>query len=284
MTSQTAVDPVARALWYIESHFDSELSLDDIAAASGVSRYHLSRAFTAVTGIPVMRYVRGRRLTQAARRLINGAPDILSVALDSGYGSHEAFTRAFREQFGCTPEALRQDGRLDEVPLVEPQGNDPLMNASLKPPRTENGKLLLVAGIKRRYSHDAMAAIPSQWQQFVPHLGQIPGEIAGVTYGICMNPDDDGTLEYMCGVEVSSFDRIPSDFATQRLPAQRYAVFTHDGHISTIRATSEEIFRSGLPSIGGQMADAPHFERYDERFDGRSGNGIVEIWVPLIEA
>jgi AraC family transcriptional regulator len=90
-------------------------------------------------------------------------------------------------------------------------------------------------------------------------------------------------MEYLCGVEVSAFEGIPGDFATVRIPAHRYAVFTHDGHVSTIRATWEAIFRSGLPALGCEMADAPDFERYDERFDGHTGNGVVEIWIPLTE-
>ena len=54
-----------------------------------------------------MRYARARRLTEAARVLAKGAPDILNVALEADYGSHEAFTRAFRDHFGMTPEAVR---------------------------------------------------------------------------------------------------------------------------------------------------------------------------------
>ena len=64
-----------------------------------------------------MRYVRGRRLTEAAKALSNGAPDILSVALDAGYGSHEAFTRAFRDEFGVTPETIRAQGHLKKINL-----------------------------------------------------------------------------------------------------------------------------------------------------------------------
>src|SRR5580704_6047869 len=111
---------VAKALWYIESHFAEEISLEDIAARADVSRFHMSRAFGLATGRSVMRYVRGRRLTEAARALASGAPNILSLALDTGYGSHEAFTRAFRDQFGVTPEAVRQAGNLDDLTLVEP--------------------------------------------------------------------------------------------------------------------------------------------------------------------
>src|SRR3954467_11229719 len=114
------MNPAQRALWYIESHLAEPMTLDEIAAISGVSRFHIVRAFAAATGRPVMRYVRGRRLTEAARSLADGAPDILSVALDAGYGSHEAFTRAFREQFGVTPEAVRLRGHVETLELVEP--------------------------------------------------------------------------------------------------------------------------------------------------------------------
>jgi AraC family transcriptional regulator len=117
----------------------------------------------------------------------------------------------------------------------------------------------------------------------VPHIGTVPGQTPNVAYGVCMNADEDGTMEYLCGVEVPSFQGIPDDFATVRIPPRRYAVFTHEGHVSAIRATWAAIFRTGLPALGRAMADAPDFERYDERFDGRTGHGTVEIWIPLAE-
>src|SRR5207245_1438328 len=113
------MNPVEKALWYVESHFGQEIALDDVASVSGVSPYHLSRAFGTALGHSIMRYVRGRRLTEAARILAGGAPDILAVALDAGYGSHEAFTRAFRDQFGSTPEMIRARGHLNNLDLME---------------------------------------------------------------------------------------------------------------------------------------------------------------------
>src|ERR1700731_2465360 len=91
----SSMNPAQKALWFIESHLAGELTLDEIAGVAGISRFHLGRAFAAATGLSVMRYVRARRLSEAARALASGAPDILSVALDADYGSHEAFTRAF---------------------------------------------------------------------------------------------------------------------------------------------------------------------------------------------
>ncbi|TGT97346.1 AraC family transcriptional regulator, partial [bacterium M00.F.Ca.ET.163.01.1.1] len=85
------MNPTEKALWFVESHLPDAISLDDVATSSGVSRFHVTRAFGAATGRSVMGYMRARRLSEAARKLAGGAPDILSVALDVGYGSHEAF-------------------------------------------------------------------------------------------------------------------------------------------------------------------------------------------------
>jgi len=275
------MDPVGRALWFIESHFASEITLDEIAGAGGVSRFYMTRAFGTVTGHSVMRYVRGRRLTEAARSLADGAADILSVALEAGYGSHEAFTRAFRDQFGVTPEAVRAQRRLDNLLLLEPLKMDETLATNLEPPRFETGKPLLIAGLGERYTCESSKAIPAQWQRFGPHIGNISGQVGDTAYGVCCNTDDDGNFDYICGVEVSSFSELPADFARVRIPEQRYAVFSHRDHISTIRRTVNAIWSKWLPESGLEVADAPNFERYTDSFDPRSGNGGLEIWIPV---
>jgi AraC family transcriptional regulator len=158
------MNPAQKALWFIESHLADALTLDEVAAIAGVSRFHLVRAFAAATGLSVMRYVRARRLSEAARALANGAPDILGVALDADYGSHEAFTRAFRDHFGLTPEAVRGSAHLDNLKLQEPIIMDSTVIDNLQPPRFQTGKPLLVAGLGERYTWESGAAIPGQWR------------------------------------------------------------------------------------------------------------------------
>jgi AraC family transcriptional regulator len=275
------MDPVGKALWFIEAHLGNDVSLAEIAQSSGVSRYQLLRAFGTATGQSVMRYLRGRRLSEAARVLAAGAPDILSVALDAGYGSHEAFTRAFREQFGLTPEALRGRQHIDNLPLVEAIRMDESLIVPLLPPRFESGRTLLIAGLGERYRFETNHGIPLQWQRFVPYLGSIPGQVGNVTYGVCCNSDGAGNFEYITGVEVPTFDDLPAEFRHVRIAAQRYIVFTHRGHASTIRGTVYTIWNKFLPESGYELADAPDFERYDSAFDSQTGTGEMEIWLPL---
>jgi AraC family transcriptional regulator len=279
----SSMNPAQKALWFIESHLAGALSLDEIAGVAGISRFHMVRAFAAATGLSVMRYVRARRLSEAARALAGGAPDILELALEADYGSHEAFTRAFRDHFGVTPEAVRAATRLDTLKLQEPIVMDSTLIDNLKPPRFETGKPLLVAGIGERYSCESGAAIPGQWQRFHQSVDHIPGRIGKVAYGVCCNGDDAGNFDYIAGVEVHDFSDLPREFSSVRIPEQKYAVFTHCDHISIIRRTINTIWNQWLPASGLKAADAPSFERYDENFDPLTGNGGLEIWIPVRE-
>jgi AraC family transcriptional regulator len=273
--------PIEKALWFIESHFANEIALEDIAKAGGLSRFHMTRAFAGATGRSIMRYMRGRRLTEAARALSNGAPDILSVALDAGYGSHEAFTRAFRDEFGATPEMVRSHGDLQKIEVVEPIKLDETLRINLEPPRLENGKRLLIAGLGGRYSNEGSAGIPSQWQRFQPHIGQIPGQVGEIAYGVCCNSDDAGNFDYVCGVEVKDFSRLPTDWSRVRISEQTYVVFSQGDHISTIRSTWNTIWNKWLPDLGYEVVDVPDFERYPAEFNSAIGTGGFEIWIPI---
>lgn len=208
-----SMNPAQKALWYIESHLAQPLTLDEIAGVAGISRFHMVRSFAAATGFSVMRYVRARRLSEAARALANGAPDILGVALDADYGSHEAFTRAFRDHFGVTPEMVRATTCLDKLSLQESIIMDSTLLDHLKPPRFETGKPLLVAGIGERYNCDGSAAIPNQWQRFHQCVDNIPDRVGKVAYGVCCNGDDSGNFDYIAGVEVSDFSDLPREFS-----------------------------------------------------------------------
>jgi len=275
------MQPIERAIWYIEHRFYEEVTLDMVADAVGLSKYHLARGFSLSTGMSVMRYVRGRRLTEAARVLAGGAESIIAVALEAGYGSHEAFTRAFREQFGMAPEQVRAARSTSALTLVEPIRMPQTQSQTLEPPRFETRDAFTVAGLKQHYRSGNMAAIPSQWQKMAPYFGHISGQIGATTYGVVAGGDDEGNIDYMTAVEVSHTDDLPPEFDTLRIEKQRYAVFLHKGHITGIGGTWMAIFNHGLTDAGCTMVRAPQFELVDDRFDPMTGNGEIELWIPV---
>jgi AraC family transcriptional regulator len=222
-------------------------------------------------------------LSEAAHALAQGAPDILKVALEADYGSHEAFTRAFREHFRVTPEMVRSATNLDQLKLQEPILMDSTLIDNLQPPRFATAKALLVAGVGERFSHESGAGIPGLWQRFHQTVTHIPGRVGQVAYGVCCNGDDAGNFDYIAGVEVTDYSDLPREFSKVRIPEQRYAVFTHRDHVSTVRRTVNTIWNHWLPASGLKIADAPNFERYDTNFDPATGNGGFEIWVPVTD-
>ncbi len=276
------VNPASKAIWHIETNFGCELTLDDIAQAAGVSRFHLARVFEARIGRSVMGYVRMRRLSIAARQLADGAPDILAVALDAGYGSHEAFTRAFAAAFGTTPEIVRERRTVQSLPLQEAilMSNTVIDTAS--PHTLRQGRAMWLGGLSGSYTPETSAAIPSLWQRFVQWLPDVPGRTGEpyVTYGVCYNQTD-SAFDYMCAVEVDPKADLPEDFVTLPLKALTYAVFPHTGHISGIRSTWGTIWDKWLPESGLKVLPEPFLEKYGPEFNGMTGEGGLEIWVPV---
>lgn len=109
MARSGKIKAVSRMQKYIVSHVDEEITLDDVGRAAGYSKYHAVRAFKELTGRTPYEYIRGLRLTNAARRLCDSGGKVLEVAIRSGFDSHDGFTRAFARQFGITPKRYRSE-------------------------------------------------------------------------------------------------------------------------------------------------------------------------------
>jgi len=152
--------------------------------------------------------------------------------------------------------------------------------STLEPVRYVQGRPMLLAGIRRHHAFAEMAkGIPVQWEDF-QKLGPLPTQVGTTAYGaICGGDPKTEQMEYMCAAEVQSFDAVPKELGRMRVPAVRYAVFLHEGNVRTIQATWKQIFSTWLPNSGMRSANTPDFELYDERFDGATGDGGVEIWL-----
>jgi len=276
---------IGKALWFIEANVGDPVSLDDVARASGMSRFHLARTFAALVGLPVVAYARGRRLTEAARRLADGAPDILAVALDAGYGSHEAFTRAFRDQFGLTPEEARTRRSLANLAIVEAIRMPDQTTSMRAPDRFVKSGSMLFAGLRKYFRYEDRGGIPMLWHAFGAYQERIPSVIPGAAFGLCLGPADaadDCGFDYAPAVQVKSLDDLPEGLSGIRVEAREWAVYLHREHVSTVGATcaaaGEWLAQSGRTPATGKMQ---MIERYGPEFDPRTGMGGCEVWIPV---
>ena len=100
---------------WINQNLGKHLSIDEVAAKSGYSKWHLQRMFRAVTQQTLGDYIRERRLEMAADALCKTRRPVFDIALQYGYESQQTFSRVFRRQFDQTPTAYRQAMRCREI-------------------------------------------------------------------------------------------------------------------------------------------------------------------------
>ncbi|MFE4196640.1 helix-turn-helix domain-containing protein [Paenarthrobacter sp. NPDC056912] len=98
---------VLPVLIHCEEHLDEPLNLADLAAIAGFSPYHFHRVFQHVTGEAPKEYLRRLRLERAVHRLKVSPDNLIHIAVEAGYTTHETFTRAFTRTFGMRPSEFR---------------------------------------------------------------------------------------------------------------------------------------------------------------------------------
>lgn len=273
---------VDKALWYVETHIDRPVTLAHMARDLATSPFHLTRSFATLTGQPVIRYLWRRRLSRAAEALVAGETSITMLALDAGYQSPEAFSRAFRAEFGLTPRQLRRKATLAGLSLTQPMEFFPMPDLMLAPPTIETMPARHFAGPMRRYDIQSRAGIPAQWDA-LREFGQRPeSPTPRDHYGIIADFDDaKGEFDYYSAQEVAATSPLPEGFSRITLPAGRWARFASGGHISTMIAAWTEVMNHWLTQPGLVPRRGASVEHYPPTFDGQTGRGGFEIWVPI---
>lgn len=92
----------------IKAHDDEALTLHALARRLGYSEFYTTRKFREIAGMPLRDYLRHRRLAFALKEVRDSEKSLLDIAVDYGFSSHEAFTRAFKSAYGVTPSDYRR--------------------------------------------------------------------------------------------------------------------------------------------------------------------------------
>ena len=139
----------------------------------------------------------------------------------------------------------------------------------LSPKRTMAGRI-------GSFTMETRGQIAGMWARFAEEAGELVSKRTsyGVSYGIAGD-----RFQYMCGLDET--DDVPADWQRLEIPEGRYLVYTYTGHILGFSTAFDAIWSKLLPEGNVAPAPRPVMEVYDERFDGRTGSGVVEIWVPI---
>lgn len=265
---------VGRVEQLIAQRLDDEaLEPADLAKAANLALHHFHRVFRAQTGETVMQHVRRLRLERAARTLRTAsAPErLLEVALEAGYESHEAFTRAFQARFGVAPSTWREtktraslmsggsrdDGWPEAVAKVKSRETPPLASVSV---RVQGPTRLLT--MRHRGSY---ALVGQTWERLMSwaHARGLGG---AAMVGLC--PDDtdvtpEPLLRYDAGIEVGPDVAPEGELVEQVVPAAHWAVGLHVGSYARLHETYLDVIGRWFPESGYDLApEAAVVERF----------------------
>lgn len=276
----------------VEAELTGEVDVARVARDHGTTEYHLRRMFSALAGMPLSEYVRRRRMTLAAADLVAGAPDLLEVAVRYGYGSTEAFGRAFRAVHGSAPADVRRSGGpLRTQPTLRfrlsVEGSTPMdVTINDMPELRLVGHATKVSLIYEGVNPHIQAHIASIEPEEHVRLKSLndtdPRGILAVTADQSPDAPEGSMITYLHGVAVTPSAAVPDGLDSITVPAGSWAVFASSGpHPETLQRLWAATATDWFPSNPWRLRPGPSVLRYLELTETYAS---CELWLPVERA
>ncbi|MFC3500606.1 helix-turn-helix domain-containing protein [Micromonospora krabiensis] len=277
-----------QAMAYVEERLDQRIDVAELARIAMTSEYHFRRLFSALAGLPLSEYVRRRRLTVAAAEVLAGEETLLDIAVRYGYGSAEAFARAFQAMHGVGPgEARRTGAALRAQPrmsfrltvegsssmryrIVQKDGFR-LVGRKARVPLVHEGMNPAIVSFIKGLGRETIARIEAL-------SDQEPAGIVNVSDNLIGDRAEGSELDYWHAV-VTGADA-PEDLDAIDVPAGSWAVFEASGAFpSAVQYLWRDVFTQWFPSNPYQSRPGPQISRTVLSADGTEAES--ELWVPV---
>lgn len=257
---------ILRVLLYIEEHLDSDLTLEQLAGIACFSPFHFHRMFAAHTGETLHKYIRRLRIERAVGRLAYSDTPIVHIALEAGFETHEAFSRAFRKTYGMSPTDFRQKAcegdpfffyQSEPPPQPRPIGT---LNMKVRIEKIEPKPTVFLrhtgpyTQIGKKFQELQCWAAPRGI--LGPHT-----QVMGIYHD---NPEvtPEDKLRSDAVLTVQGSIEVDGDVQSGKIPGGEYAVATHQGPYAKLAECYRWLYGKWLDQSGRLPADSPCFERY----------------------
>ncbi|MBQ1039945.1 AraC family transcriptional regulator [Micromonospora sp. C81] len=282
------LDRLNEAMAHIERHLDQKIEVADLARIALTSEYHFRRLFSALAGMPLSEYIRRRRLTVAGADVLAGERTLLDVAVHYGYGSTEAFARAFHAVHGVGPgearrtgAALRAQPRMSFRLTVEGSGSMEyrivskdafaLVGRKARVPLVHEGMNPAIVAFIRSIDKETTARIEAL-------SDQEPAGIVNVSDNLADSREEGTELDYWHGVVTGALP--PEDLDALPVQAGTWAVFTTSGAFpQAVQHLWRDVFTQWFPSNPYRSRPGPEISRVRVSADGTEAD--AELWIPV---
>ena len=273
------LNAIYTTLEFIEDRLRDEISVGDIAMASGYSLYHFIRMFNQIVHHSPYDYLMRRRLSEAAQALLVSDRSMLDISLDFCFNNYETFSRAFKRMFAITPSQWR---RRSEIPqrLLMPK----LSRAYLVHLNGENFPQLDIVEREEIILAGLMVSgdekVTDLWEN-LERILRVRTQLSGAEdyYGVrSLSTHPDGLSFFFAGIAAQSLEKTSTQLVIQTLPAGKYLRFTPEGSTDKLSLTLEYLYHTWLPNM--TMRPAHPFEV--AYFGSNPGvAGVKEVAIPV---
>ncbi|MDI2034916.1 AraC family transcriptional regulator [Paenarthrobacter nitroguajacolicus] len=276
-----------RAMGIIEQDLAATVEVSVLAQAALTSEYHFRRMFSSLAGIPISEYVRRRRLTAATAEILEGAT-VLDVAIRYGYGSAEAFTRAFKAMHGLTPSEarrpgavlhsqpqlrfhLRVEGNTDMKHRIVDKAAFRLIGKKARVPLVHEGPNQAIIDFQRSLE-------PTLTRQMLEWADTDPSGPLSVTDNIDEQRTEGSKLDYWHAV--ASTQAAPEGFDSREVPAGQWVVFEAEGKFpEVLQSMWADAATEWFPANPYRWAPGPEMLSVQVEANGTHGRG--QLWIPV---
>ncbi|GLQ75318.1 AraC family transcriptional regulator [Vibrio penaeicida] len=290
-----SLNRIEKLLSYIHSNVDLPLTLEDLSKQSCWSRWQLQRVFHSKTGLNVAQYVREIKLSLAAEQILTSHDRMVDISVAFGFNSEISFSRAFKQYFGLSPRAYRQQGNRNriKIPLVRPSASAPRFQPDTDyfQIRIEHRAASTLYGIREPIKGlfaqipNFKQKVPQIWEELHSKCKEVRGlspqlGVIDATHSVM---GEEG-LEYWSGLNAEQLsERTKAKLSSLDIPEHDYAVLPVHGPIEKLADLVEWFILFWLPDSGYQGVDGYEIEVYDHRFNATSDTSYMEYWFPVIK-
>lgn len=286
----TVIAGLNRLVDLVEGDLAEEVDVVALALSLGTTEYHLRRMFSSLAGMPLSEYVRRRRMSVAAADIL-GEEDLLGIAVRYGYGSTEAFGRAFRAVHGASPSDVRRNGG----PLrTQPQlrfrltveGSSPMDTRIAHQPAFRlvghSARVPLIHEGVNPHIQALIASLPPEAHGRLKELNNTePAGLLQVSADVDPDYVEGSELTYLHGVAISGDTEAPGDLDVIDVPAGQWAVFRTAGpYPAALQQTWAATATDWFPSNPWRLRPGPSIVAVLDRADDFS-SATTELWLPV---
>jgi AraC family transcriptional regulator len=273
ITLETYAKRIERVLHYMVDHLDdvdqNPLDIHRLAEEAFLSPYHFHRVYVAMMGETVADTLRRHRLHRAAIKLTASATPIALLASEAGYGSVQAFTRAFREAYGIPPAQYRLHGKLSaalqSISIEFKSKEHPMFN--LADVHIQNLPAIRIATLQHKGDYQTIGSTFERLMVWAAGQGLVKAgtRTFGIYYDDPKSKPADELRSDACVEIPSSYQHDASSHAeirTSKTSDRRCAVFVFTGPYSELENPYRWLYDTWLPQSGEEPRNEAPFEEY----------------------